>query len=249
MIKKIKTLFAVLSLVFVGGLTACTTPSEPTTSSEPEISEPSTPETPSEPETPVEPEVTLVSIEATPVTTEFTVGDEFIFDGTVIATYSDETTADVTTDATFSGYYMTVPGLQEVTVTYEGVVDYYDITVLEPVLEYGAESILVEIMKTLTGAVPVKGQHYGEEDGMFYTSINFGDYGEEYLEVAVTTVISALPEYCVEYSAPTAGTWSNGAAGVFATYVTEDLSVAIELGSMINAGKLYCQITTYAISA
>ena len=51
--------------------------------------------------------------------TEFTVGDSFNHDGMVVtATYSDESTADVTSSATFTGYNMSSVGEQTVTVSY-----------------------------------------------------------------------------------------------------------------------------------
>ena len=51
--------------------------------------------------------------------TTFTQGDPFSHSGmTVTATYSDSTTADVTSSATFSGYNMSTTGSQTVTVSY-----------------------------------------------------------------------------------------------------------------------------------
>ena len=61
---------------------------------------------------------TLSSISVSGYTTSFTVGDTFSFGGTVTATYSDETTADVTSSATFSGYNMSTAGNYTVTVSY-----------------------------------------------------------------------------------------------------------------------------------
>lgn len=78
-----------------------------------------------------EPAPTLIKIEVEGQTKEFTVGDTFKFDGTVTATYSDETTADVTDHATFSGYDMSSAGDQKVTVSYDGKTCEYHITVKE----------------------------------------------------------------------------------------------------------------------
>ena len=61
---------------------------------------------------------TLSSIAVSSQRTEFTVGDSFEFGGTVTATYSNSTTADVTSSATFSGYNMSSVGEQTVTVSY-----------------------------------------------------------------------------------------------------------------------------------
>jgi len=79
---------------------------------------------------------TLSSIAVSGATTSFTVGDTFSFGGTVTATYSDSTTADVTSSTTFSGYNMSSAGNQTVTASYtEGEVTKtatYGITVSAP---------------------------------------------------------------------------------------------------------------------
>lgn len=61
---------------------------------------------------------TLSSITVSGYTTQFTVGDTFSFGGTVTAHYSDSTTANVTSSATFSGYNMNTAGNQTVTASY-----------------------------------------------------------------------------------------------------------------------------------
>jgi hypothetical protein len=61
---------------------------------------------------------TLSSIAVSGYTTAFTVGDTFSFGGTVTATYSDSSTANVTSSATFSGYNMSTAGSQTVTASY-----------------------------------------------------------------------------------------------------------------------------------
>lgn len=61
---------------------------------------------------------TLSSISISGYTTSFVEGDTFSFGGTVTAHYSDSSTADVTSSATFSGYNMTTVGNQTVTVSY-----------------------------------------------------------------------------------------------------------------------------------
>lgn len=66
--------------------------------------------------------------------TEFNVGDEFSFGGTVTATYSDDSTEDVTAIATFSGYDMSTAKNQVVTVTYSEKTTTYSITVTQSVV-------------------------------------------------------------------------------------------------------------------
>jgi hypothetical protein len=65
----------------------------------------------------------LTSIAVSGQKTNFTQGDSFSFGGTVTATYNDDSTADVTTSASFTGYDMSETGEQTVTVsyTYNGV--------------------------------------------------------------------------------------------------------------------------------
>ncbi len=60
----------------------------------------------------------LSSIAVSGQTTNFTQGDTFVFDGTVTATYTDGSTADVTSSATCSGYNLSNTGTQTVTVSY-----------------------------------------------------------------------------------------------------------------------------------
>ena len=64
--------------------------------------------------------------------TEFTQGDAFSSEGIIVtANYDDQSTKDVTEDATFTGYDMSEVGVQTVTVSYEGKTATYDITVNE----------------------------------------------------------------------------------------------------------------------
>lgn len=63
------------------------------------------------------PAATLTKIELSGQTTEFNVGDTFTFDGTVTATYSDNSTKTVT-PTSVSSPDMSVAGTPEVTVTY-----------------------------------------------------------------------------------------------------------------------------------
>lgn len=78
---------------------------------------------------------TLSSIAVSGQKTSFTVGHTFSFGGIVTATYSDSSTANVTSSSTFSGYNMSNTGNQTVTVSYtEGGVSKtttYQITVSE----------------------------------------------------------------------------------------------------------------------
>lgn len=78
--------------------------------------------------TPTAPKV-LSSISVSGQTTTFDQGDTWEFGGTVTAHYEDETTADVTSLATFSGYDTSTAGSQTVTVSYGNKTTTYSITV------------------------------------------------------------------------------------------------------------------------
>ena len=91
------------------------------------------------------PVVTLESIAVSDAKTEYTVGDEFV-KPTVTATYSDDSTDDVTELATFSGYDMSTAGTQTVTVEYEGKTTTYQIVV--KAAEVVLESIAVSGQQT-----------------------------------------------------------------------------------------------------
>ncbi len=75
----------------------------------------------------------LESIEVSGAKTTFTVGDEWAFGGTVTAKYNDNSTEDVTEDATVNNSEVNLgtAGEYTVTVTYEGKTATYTITVNE----------------------------------------------------------------------------------------------------------------------
>ena len=89
-------------------------------------------------------EKTLTSITLDDIVDEYNIGEEFE-KPTVIAHYSDNSTEDVTHEATCTGYDMDTAGEYTVTVTYEGQTTTYDITVASPVT---LSSIAVETAPT-----------------------------------------------------------------------------------------------------
>ena len=62
--------------------------------------------------------VTLTSVSISEQTTQFVEGDAFSFGGVVTAHYSNSTSANVTSEASFTGYNMSETGQQTVTVSY-----------------------------------------------------------------------------------------------------------------------------------
>lgn len=81
-------------------------------------------------EDPTPSDKTLTSIAVSGTPEALWTGDDFTHNGvTVTATYSDNTTADVTSSCEFSGFNMSTSGLQTVTVTYEGQSTTYNVEV------------------------------------------------------------------------------------------------------------------------
>ena len=83
----------------------------------------------------------ISSISVSGQTTAFETGNNFVFGGTVTAHYSDNTTADVTSYASFSGYDLSTAGNQTVTVTYGNKTTTYSITVTASTTLTGSVSI------------------------------------------------------------------------------------------------------------
>ena len=107
---------------------------------------------------------TLTSIAVSGTPAEFWKGDTFNHNGmTVTAKWDDNSTTDVTTEATFSEPDMTTAGTQAITVTYKGKSTTYNITVktianTQETAYTVAEAIaLIDAGKDLTTEVFVKG--------------------------------------------------------------------------------------------
>ena len=125
----------------------------------------------------------------------------------------------------------------------------------EPVVLKTALEVTADISTTLFGKVISESEdsenytYWENTDGSYGIGVSFGSYGEEYLEVAVTSAASYLPEYCIEVVAPTVGTWSDGSNGYFALYATDDEAVEVEIGSYVYNSTLCAQFTISAAEA
>lgn len=84
--------------------------------------------------------LTSLSIDGNP-TTSFEVGDKFNFGGIVTAHYSNGSTENVTSSASFTGYNMLNEGNQTVTVSYGGLTTTYQITITSSGGSEGSEDI------------------------------------------------------------------------------------------------------------
>ena len=115
----------------------------------------------------------------------------------------------------------------------------------EPAASYTVKGVMEDICTAFFGSAVEDEDYFSDGEGGYYTGANFGAYGEEYLEMAVETVISYLPDYCVEVFAPVEDTWEDGDPGYFAGYCTDDESVNIQIGSYIYSGSLCAQVNVY----
>lgn len=117
----------------------------------------------------------------------------------------------------------------------------------EEAVVYTAEGVMQDICNAIFGSAVAEDDYLSDGEGGFYTGINFGSdhASEEYLEVAVTTTASYLPEYVSEVSAPAAGTWSDGEAGYFASYGIEGSELSIQIGSYIYNSNLCAQVNVF----
>lgn len=130
----------------------------------------------------------LDSITLSGQTTSLDRGSAFSFGGTVTAHYTDNTTADVTNDTTFSGYNMSTSGTYTVTATYteDGITKTatYSLTVNKAWTEVwsGSKSISWDLSKTtVPSAVPVFDKEYSSNPNIrvtFTMSNKRGKYGE-----------------------------------------------------------------------
>ncbi len=111
----------------------------------------------------------LSSISVSGQKTIFTEGDDFSFGGVVTATYNDDTTADVTSSSTFSGYNMNSTGEQTVTVSYteSGVNKTTDYTIT--VNSANTETLVYTLDGTETGGT----NGYAEESEINQNSITW----------------------------------------------------------------------------
>lgn len=138
-------------------------------------------------------EKVLQSIAVSGQKTEFTVKDTFEFGGTVTATYTDETTADVTSSATFSGYDMSKTGEQTVTVTVKSKTTTYTINVKEAKPETltiaDAKKLKDGTSVEVSGTIAAVSQNcYLITDGKDYLLI-YGSYLDE-TEVNVADIVT-----------------------------------------------------------
>ena len=142
--------------------------------------------------------VQLDSIAVSGQTTSFSINDEFSFGGTVTATYNDGTTADVTADATFSGYDMSTAGTQTITVSYTDNITEtteYNITVTDssgdPVWEivssFDIGDYVVFVNKAdnkelsgISSSIGVATDFATTIDGSYYLTVEAGNGGTGY---------------------------------------------------------------------
>ena len=160
----------------------------------------------------------LSSITVSGQTTSFETGDDFVFGGTVTAHYSDSTTANVTSSASFDGYDLSVAGNQTVTVSYGGKTTTYSITVTQgesttdsvSISSYATANHWENGTKYLTvniGSNIIATADGGSNTGKYYTSGNeWRFYQSESAEITIT----AASGYELDSVTFTYGTTNNG---------------------------------------
>ncbi len=162
------------------------------------------------------PVVTLESIAVSGVKTAYNVGDEFV-KPTVTATYSDESTKDVTAEATFAGFDSATAGTKTITVTFEGKTATFDVTVTAPVVTLESIAVAADAKKEYT-------------------------VGEDFVKPVVTATYSDGSTKAVEatfagYDLATAGTYTVTATfeGKTATYEITVTAPVVTLESIAVA--------------
>lgn len=119
---------------------------------------------------------TLSSIAWTGYTTTYTVGDVFKADGTVTATYSDGSTKDVTSEASFSTPDMSTAGAKTVTITYEGETTTGEITVKDSSSTGGKASWtrVTTVNELIAGGTFIIGYEANAKSGIIVPMANIG---------------------------------------------------------------------------
>lgn len=149
---------------------------------------------------------TIASISVSGYQDEFITGNAFVFGGTVTATYTNGTTADVTASCTFSGYNMSGAGTQTVEVSYtEGGITKtteYDISVypkapiVDNVSVYSATDMYFEVRNPnpypVTLCIYCSSKHYTIYRSMSATTTNgFDTYYDQELQLYLEDCITA----------------------------------------------------------
>ena len=117
----------------------------------------------------------LESISWTGYTTAYTVGDAFKKDGTVTATYSDGSTEDVSSAASFSTPDMSTAGTKTVTVSYQGKTTTGVITVSEASTGDATWTRVTTVDELLAGGTFIIGYEANAKSGIIVPMANVGD--------------------------------------------------------------------------
>lgn len=116
----------------------------------------------------------LESISWTGYTTAYTVGDAFKKDGTVTATYSDGSTEDVSSAASFSTPDMSTAGTKTVTVSYQGKTTTGVITVSEASTGDATWTRVTTVADLLAGGTFIIGYEAKAKSGIIVPMANVG---------------------------------------------------------------------------
>lgn len=193
--------------------------------------------------------------------TEFSQGDAFSSEGIVVtANYDDETTKDVTDEATFSGYNMAATGAQTVTVGFGGKTATYTITVnayTQPTeVEIALNNTLFGTsysgsVSGITDSAPVSGS-------LNNVTVTYAGSGNHYINASQ---IRFYPNNKLTFEAPTGykitkivftsgGTWAATISSNEGTYTSNSKTWEGEATSVLftGSGSSRCDMTKAAIT-
>lgn len=207
---------------------------------------------------------TLQSLRIEGYKTEFNVGDTFSFGGKAYAHYSNGNEMDVTNVATYSGYDMSTPGTQTVTVSWSYVSAQYQITLSDPstditatvvIQDYASENswsngtqyTTVNVDEVVTATASG-----GNNDGKYYTS---GYEWRFYQSSTGTLTISVDEDYIIDsvtitYNVGNTGTFLDSGSNVVASGVSQTVnasSVAYTVGNTGDVTNGQAKITAITV--
>lgn len=183
--------------------------------------------------------------------TEYEVGEEFDASGIIVtASYEDESSKDVTSETTFSGFDSSVAGPCVVTASYEDKTASIDLTIVAHV--YSVEEVAGDIGELIGRALNDKGTYWGitlnfSEDGVDYSNTQAEE--DVLYPVAATLAMYYMPEYLeilgAKYFTSEEDFWEDE-SGDTAYYVLLGVDeVSVDIIAYCYSGYLLGQIAVY----
>ncbi len=110
--------------------------------------------------------------------------------------------------------------------------------------KYTPKSVIQDIINTIyedpSAVTP------GTDDGAYYTVVSWGTSAEYTLESAVVEAETFLPDYLVVLFPGEAFKWEeDNSDGYGVTYITDDETVCLDIGSWVESNEIVLQFVTY----